>query len=53
MNPFRAAKWCYRRGGVRRITATLLYFKAENWSLDRPEISVYLASIFSTSRISG
>jgi hypothetical protein len=27
--------------GIRRITATPLYFKAENWRLDMPGISVY------------
>jgi len=29
------------------------YIKAENWRLDMPEISVFPASIYSTSRISG
>jgi hypothetical protein len=32
--------------GIRRITATPLYTKAENWRLGMPEISVYPASIF-------
>jgi hypothetical protein len=38
---------------TRRITATPLYFKAENWRLDMPGISVYPASIYSTPWISG
>jgi len=38
---------------IRRITATPLYFKAENWRLDMPEISVYLALIYLTHWISG
>jgi hypothetical protein len=40
-------------GGIRRITATPLYFKAENWRLDTPEISVYPALINLTSWIFG
>ena len=39
--------------GIRRITATPLYYKAENWRLDMPEISLYPASIYSTPWISG
>jgi hypothetical protein len=39
--------------GIRRITTTPLYFKAENWRLDMPGISVYPASIYSTPWISG
>jgi len=33
------------QGGIRRITATPLYLKAENWGLDMPGISVYPALI--------
>jgi hypothetical protein len=36
-----------------RVTATLLYFKAENWRLNMPEISVYPALIYLTPWISG
>jgi len=43
---------CYGEG-IRRITATRLYFKAENWRLDMSEISVYPALIYLTPWISG
>jgi len=39
--------------GIRRITATPLYFKAENWRLDMTEISIYPTYMIQHPRISG
>jgi len=39
--------------GIRRIIATPLYFNAENWRLDMPEISIYPALIYLSPWISG
>jgi hypothetical protein len=36
-----------------KTTATPLYFNAEIWRLDMPEISVYPVTIYSTPWISG
>ncbi|MEW8072344.1 MAG: hypothetical protein AB2826_18160 [Candidatus Thiodiazotropha sp.] len=38
---------------IRRITATPLHIKTENWRQDTPETSLYPASIDSTPWISG
>jgi hypothetical protein len=51
---FRLAALATRRTeSIRRITATPLYLKAENWRLDMPGISVYPALIYLTPWISG